>query len=303
MAKKSVPRSVKEKALGDCVIPGPIPAKALPDLVMPRDGDDVQKIAEYVEWQSRGEKVVHAEKISAETILGRKHECWDVRTNKTRYWVITEPTNLYSQSLFPSLDYTLSFHIGVTARMMARHEPSVEALEQITMQDAWRRWQQAGQVLDEAEEAEDFQAVGMRCRECLIAMARILALPEMVPDGTAAPKKADAIHWCELIANHVARGSSAKEVRGYLKSTSRAAWELVNWLTHARGATRADAVLAHEVTQHVLAIFGTAVFRFRQGIPDRCESCGSYKFGLWADEPGVPMRPRCQACGWMKSEK
>ncbi len=131
-------------------------------------------------------------------------------------------------------------------------------------------------------------------------MVRILALPEMVPDGTTAPKKADAIHWCELIANHVSRGSSAKEVRGYLKGTSKAAWELVSWLTHAQSATRADAILAHEVTQHVLAIFGTAVFRYRQKIPDRCESCGSYKIGLWADEPGVPMRPRCHACGWIK---
>lgn len=189
VAKKSRPRSAKERPSGDCTIPGPIPVNALPDLVMPRDRDDVQKIAEYVEWQAKGEKVTHAEKLSTEAVFGRKHECWDVRTNKTRYWVITEPTNLYQQKLFPSLDYTLSFHIGVTARMMARHEPGVEALEQTTMQDAWRRWQQAGQVLDEAEEAEDFQAVGMRCRECLIAMVRTLALAEMVPGGATAPKR------------------------------------------------------------------------------------------------------------------
>lgn len=262
----------------------------------------MDKIAAYVEEQADGEKVVHAEKVSAETVFGRKHECWDVRTKKARYWVITEPTNLYLQKLFPSLDYTLSFHIGVTARMMTLHEPGVEILEEITLQDAWRRWQQAGEALNEAEEAEDFQAVGMRCRECLVAMVRILALPEMVPDGETAPRKADVIHWCELIANHVARGASAEEVRGYLKNTSKAAWKLVNWLTHAHGATRADAILAHDATQHVLAIFGTAVFRYRQGIPDRCGGCGSYKIGLWADEPGVPLRPRCQTCGWTKPD-
>ena len=300
MAKNSKPRARKKKPSDDCTIPWPILAKALPDLVLPRDGQGVQKIVEYVEWQAEGEKVVHAEKVSTETVFGRKHECWDVRTTKTRYWVITEPTNLYTQKLFPSLDYTLSFHIGVMARMMTRHEPGVEVLEQITMQDAWRKWEQAGEALNEAEEPEDFQAVGMRSRECLVAMVRLLALPEMVPEGGAPPRKADVVHWCELIANHVARGSSAKEVRGYLKSTSKSAWELVNWLTHAHGATRADAILAHDATQHVLAIFGTAVFRYRQGIPDRCESCGSYKIALWADEPGVPLRPRCQACRWMK---
>jgi len=142
----------------------------------------------------------------------------------------------------------------------------------------------------------------MRCRECLIVMVRTLSTPNMVPVETAAPKHADVVHWCELIANHVAKGSSAKEVRAYLKATSKAAWDLVSWLTHAHNATRADGMLAHEVTQHVLAIFGTAMFRHRQGFPDRCGACGSYRIGLWAAEPGVAMRPRCEACGWMAFE-
>lgn len=68
----------------------------------------------------------------------------------------------------------------------------------------------------------------------------ILALPEMVPEGNEAPKKADVIHWCGYMAKHVARGSSAKEVSGYLKNTSKAAWDLFSWLTHASGARRAD---------------------------------------------------------------
>jgi hypothetical protein len=61
-------------------------------------------------------------------------------------------------------------------------------------------------------------------------------------------------------------------------------------------------MLAHDVTQHVMAIFGTAMFRHRQGIPDRCGGCGSYRVSLWADGPGIPMKPRCEACGWMKND-
>ncbi len=301
MTKKPTARPRKKVAPTECTIPPAIPVKAL-SKVLPRADRAVQKIVDYVEWQADGEKVMNAEKISTKAILGKKHDCWDVRTNKARYWVITQPTNLYLQKLFPSLDYTLSFHLGLATRIMAKHTPSVPAIEQMTQQDAWRRWQQAGEVLDSAEEAEDFQAVGMRCRECLIVMVRTLTLGEMVPEGDLPPKQADVIHWCELIANHVARGSSAKEVRGYLKSTSKAGWELVNWLTHARNATRADALLAHQIVEHILAIFGTAVFRYRQGIPDRCGSCGSYRIGLWADEPDAPLRPRCEACDWRKPE-
>jgi hypothetical protein len=65
----------------------------------------------------------------------------------------------------PSLDYTLSLHIGIGARMASAKPVDVHPFEQIVMADAWRRWEQAGELLNEAEEAEDFQAVGMRCRE------------------------------------------------------------------------------------------------------------------------------------------
>lgn len=302
MTKKPSPKLKKND--DDCTIPPPIPAAALSKLVFPRDDKVVKDISAYVEWQSRKqkEKVVHAEKISEEFVMGRKHECWDVHTNKSQLWVITEPTNLYDKKLFPSLDYTLSFHIGIAARMMSQHKPGVDVLEEMTMPDAWRRWEQAGEVLNEAEEAEDFQAVGMRCRECLIVMVRTLALPKMVPTNASPPKHADVVHWSELIANHVAHGASAREVRGYLKTVSKSGWELVSWLTHAQGASRADAILAHGVTQHILATFGTAMFRHRQGIPNRCGDCGSYRIGLWADEPDTLMRPRCQVCGWMKRD-
>ena len=70
------------------------------------------------------------------------------------------------------------------ARVMARHEPGAGVLEQITMPAAWRKWGQAGQALDEADEPEDFQTVGMRCRECLVAMVHALKLPAMVPANT-----------------------------------------------------------------------------------------------------------------------
>lgn len=299
MSKK--PKKPKRRAIdNDCVIPPAIPVEALSGLVFERDEKSAEEIAAYVEGQSRGEKVRHTEKVMTQTVLGRKYECWDVRTNKSRLWVITSPTNLYEQKLFPSLDYTLSFHIGLMARVMARHEPNTGVLEQMTMPAAWRRWQQAGEALDEAEEPEDFQSVGMRCRECLIAMVRAIALPEMVPVGTEVPKRADVVGWCALIADRIAHGPSADRVRGYLKAISKAGWELVNWLTHANGATRADGLFGLELTQHILAMFGTAMLRYRQGIPDRCEDCGSYQFELWADEAGVPLRPRCRTCGWTK---
>jgi|SRR6516225_5554118 hypothetical protein len=121
--KPKAPKKATRAAASDHVIPPGIPIEALPRLVFEQDERSAQEIADYVEDQSHGEKVLHAENVMTQRILGRQYQCWDVRTNKARFWVITAPTNLYDQKLFPSLDYTLSFHIGLMARVMARREP------------------------------------------------------------------------------------------------------------------------------------------------------------------------------------
>ena len=294
MNREDIP---KKLLTDECTIPPVIPPAALPNLMFKRDRQAERAIREYVEWQAQDEKVDHAERVTTEFVLGRRLEAWDVYTDKGRWWVITSPTNLYSQELFPSLDYTISFHVGVTARIMSEPGPGVPDLEQALLASAWRRWEQATEALEEAEEAEDFQAVGMRCRECLIAMVKQVAAPDMVPEGAVAPQRSNFTEWSELIANHVARGESAQHVRGYLKAISRSGWQLVNWLTHASGATQMDAILAVDVTQHVLATFGTALFRSNRSIPDRCPNCGSYKIGIWKSDDDAELVTRCQACG------
>src|SRR5712671_3217247 len=63
---------------------------------------------------------------------------------------------------------------------------------------AWQRWEQATETLDMAEEAEDFQAVGMKCRECLIQLVRFLAKSEMFPPGEDAPQRSNFISLSAL---------------------------------------------------------------------------------------------------------
>ena len=88
----------------------------------------------------------------------------------------------------------------------------------------------------------------------------------MIPSGQEAPKVADFIHWSELIANSIAHGSSAEEIRGYLKSISKSTWQLVNWLTHATNAVRFDGYLSVMATENVLNTYGLALVRHKRGI-------------------------------------
>lgn len=291
----------KKTVRGRCTIPGPVPLSVLNDFALKRSDHEVDDIRGYVEWQSPKEKVTYLEKVATERLYDRKLDVWDVRTTGERYWVITNPTNLYSQELFPSLDYTLSFHVGVTARMMVSRKRTGADEQQDRLAAAWRRWTQAAEALDRADEAEEFQAVGMRCRECLLAMIRGIASEAMVPAGQAPPKKGDFLHWSELMANALASGSAADEIRGYLKAIAKSTWQLVGWLTHASNAGRLDAHVVLDATESTLAAFGAAVLRRERGAPERCPRCSSYRIAsvhvpdLEIDPPYAAL---CESCGW-----
>jgi hypothetical protein len=291
----------------DCVIPGPVEPEALERYLFKRSPfDGADEVRRYVELESGEEAVNYLEKLSTERVIGRDHETWDVHTTGERYWVITNPTNLYSQRLFPSADYTLTFHVGLTARIASRRRADVEEDEQSRLVAAWRRWEQAGEALDAAREAEEFQAVGMRCRECLLVLVRSIADESMVPPGQERPKAGDFVQWSENIADALASGSSAKQMRSYLKGLAKSCWQLVSWLTHAANAVRFDAEMAVEATQATLAAYSTALLRFEQGVPTRCPDCSSYQVSSRylpeKDESGSYVTV-CGSCGWFDHEQ
>jgi hypothetical protein len=280
------------------VIPGPVSDSALKKTVLKQPEHEERYIREYVELEAGGEKVTHLEKLATENLFDRRLDAWDVRTNKDRYWVITNPTNLYSQKLFPSLDYTVSFHIGVTMRVMARQARKAPEHEHRLSQSVWRRWEQAAEALEEADEAEGFQAVGMMCRECLIAFVRSVSSTDMVPEGQKAPKAGDFVQWSGLIADTIARGNSAEKVRGYLKAMSKSTWQLVNWLTHSSNAVRFDGWMAVDAVQTLLSTFGIALVRHEKGTPDRCPKCSSYRVVADFRAELDTYVSLCEACGW-----
>jgi len=257
-AKRSLHTRALKKKNGECVIPRAMPAEALADYILNAGDDEADRIRSYVEWQAPNETVRHLEKVASESIFGQQMAAWDVRTNKNRWWVITNPTNFYLQKLFPSLDYTLSFHVGVTTRMMQSDMSEEQEHAHDRINQLWNKLARARATLFSAQKAEDFQSVGMKCRVCLLFLAQSLGQAEMVPEGQKAPQRGNFIDWCELIANHLAIGSSNEQLRSYLKAISKSTWQLVNWLTHAQNAGRYDGSIAADATENVLESFMVA---------------------------------------------
>ncbi|GAB3474267.1 hypothetical protein FB471_4868 [Amycolatopsis cihanbeyliensis] len=204
-----------------------------------READEVRA---YVESQA-AEEVVHLEKAASELVGPVRHDIWDVHGTASRWWVVTNPTNLYDQADFKSRDVVLTFHIGLALRIEYGQERTVPVTPESAelLRGSWRRWQQAFEAYDSTDEAEAFQSVGVRIRERLVSFVGETRDGELVPDGQTPPKTADVKGWTELLANRLAAGESAARLRSYLKKLAVETWEYVNWLTHAKNAVRMDA--------------------------------------------------------------
>ncbi len=263
-------------------------------------------VTQYFEIEAPDEKVKLAEKVSSERSQGERHDVWNVHTNKTRWWVITNPTNLYSQDEFPSMDYALSFHIGLMSRLADKNRVDESEEEVGRLIGVWRRWEQASKALDKADEAEEFQAVGAMCRETLLSLVKEISKKEMLPPKKEIPKQGDFIGWSGIVADYLAKGEHSRHIRQYLKLTSQEVWELVGWLTHTKSATRYDGLFVLDATIDLISSFGKVLVRFESPVPERCPKCSSYRLTsdfrpeLKGTDPYVRL---CEACGWEETKK
>lgn len=247
-----------------------------------------QAIVAYVESQAK-EAVLHAERAASELVGPARHEIWDVHCTASRWWVISNPTNLYSQLDFKSRDVALTFHVGLTLRVHYAEERQVPVRPENAslLPGSWRRWEQAFEAYDSGDEAENFQAVGVRLRECLVSFVMEVRNDEIVPPGDTPPKASDFKAWTELLANFLAPGEGSTKLRAYLKKQAIETWDYVNWLTHAKNAMRLDAEIGLQIVQHLLSLFTAARMRHSASTL-RCGACGSYRVVT-----GV-----CSHCSW-----
>lgn len=261
-----------------------------------------RSVIAYLHSEAHDETVTHAEKIASERVLGQQHDVWDIRTDKARWWVVTGMTNLYSQDDFKSMDGVLSFHIGLMARVMEREARKAPERPEPRLARTRRQWEQAAEAQNDADEAEEFQAVGMRCRETLVSFARAMADDALVGDGEQCPKGSDFVSWADFVADAVAPGERNARLRGYLKGTSKKAWDYVSWLTHAKNAGRRDGDLAVEITAHILSLFEQTIWHAEMNMPDRCPDCDSYRVApdwqIDEENAQIVQAQVCSACGW-----
>ncbi|UDM49576.1 hypothetical protein [Cupriavidus sp. MP-37] len=291
-----------DKPQGDCVLPPdhPLPADQLGRYSPERDYYAEKDIADYVESQAREEAVQNVERVKTEYVMGQPYEIWDVSTDKDRWWVITNPTNLYSQRHFPSLDYTLSFHVGLMMRVASHSERAGEP-EPTPFDEVFRRQNQATDLLERAVEAVDLQAVGMQLRECLISLVAAVRRRVDVPVDGDRPKDADVVAWNRLLTGHLCPGERNDELRNYLRAATDKAWPLVNWLTHHRNASKTAALIAVDAVDAIVKHYARLLSRERTDRVEQCPRCKSRNVRTFFDieiQPDGAYFEACRECGW-----
>lgn len=242
----------------------------------------------HFEAQVGDDPVVHLEKVAVERVGAVVHDIWDVHCRDSRWWAVSDPLNLYSQEDFKSRDVVLTFHVGLAVRLASREQIPITGTAAALLPTAWRLWEQAVEALTTGREAEDFQAVGVRLRECLVSYAAEIADDDLVPEGTEPPKGADVVGWTNLLAQRLAADSSSEQLRSYVKKLARETWDYVNKLTHAKNASSYDAEIGAAAVSHFLSIITAVRMRWTAGDHQRCAACGSYRVAA----------STCMRCGW-----
>lgn len=148
-------------------------------------------------------------------------------------------------------------------------KPTLEAFEtssggsSITMPIVdWDEWERIKRTIikikmnsGSAQNEEDYQQVGLLCREVIISLAQVAYNPTL--HGIADEKgttigKTDAVRMIGNYLNVTLSGSSNEELRQYAKATNK----LANLLTHKRDATKKDMMMAVSATIALINFIG-----------------------------------------------
>jgi hypothetical protein len=133
--------------------------------------------------------VTLVQSVGTQRTLGRRHDLYDVHCERTRWWIITDPTNLYPTERLPRsrTSADLPYWPGVfTAERNRRALNDAEAEEHVS--SSWCRFSPAIDDMNDAEASEDYKAVGVKYRDALIALGKEHAAAEWVGDVTNRPQ-------------------------------------------------------------------------------------------------------------------
>ncbi|QHI37780.1 hypothetical protein IMCC3317_31620 [Kordia antarctica] len=211
---------------------------------------------------------------------------WNVKTENEAYWLVeggSTPMNMYTQGAnYLSADEAYSFHMGLTQRLAKRYQNefkhiideiplNIEHLKSIN-----RKLKMASEKLDIHLEPEEFQSIGLLCRESLIDLSKELCErnPQLVKEKGL--KKADFKGVSNAFIDYYIPGNQNSDLRNYSRKMVDSAWSYNSMIVHSQNKKYPDAKIALLFTSATVSLIENLFYKhlgFDQELA--CSECGS----------------------------
>lgn len=275
----------------------------------------VENIKEYVESQSKDKcKVLSAKPEHTFNDLGIEVCVWNVKTDTDGDWWVVEgdtvPMNLYPQSAYYfGADEVYSFHMGLMERMQAAHEKyNPEAFVRgITLDtditpQLFRKLKNVALLIDTAKEIEDFQSIGVQCREILIELGNYIYVPSMA-GADEQPQESNFKKKAELFISFYLEGAENSDYRSIIKKLTESTWRYAAKITHASNTTFYEATTCVMLCTSLVGVYENIMQKVFDPLSQyECSSCKSKKLTIDSDdsnEDGIVQKLylKCEECG------
>jgi hypothetical protein len=264
-------------------------------------------IIEYLKTQSDVDEVTNIKCAETFKDLGVIVNVWNVKTKSKAYWVVegeTVPMNLYPhEAYYFSADEAYSFHLGLTQRLSKREEIDFKhVIDEIPLdidhlKSISRKLKVAAEKLQIHLEPEDFQSIGLMCRESLVDLSKELynRNPELMKSKEL--KRSDFKGIANAFIDYYIPGKQNSDLRNYSKKLIENAWSYNSTVVHSQNKKFPDAKIALLFTSCAISLMENLFYKhfgFDQDFG--CSDCGSLQVEFIDNENGT-MTSVCQVCG------
>jgi hypothetical protein len=237
---------------------------------------------------------------------------WNVKTNKGAWWVVegdNMPMNLYTQDAFYfSADEAYSFHLGIIQRLTERDRQNFKhiideiPLDLERIKSIKRKLSIAAQELNTAIEAEDFQSIGLVCRECLIDLSKELIKRNKDLMKEKNIKEGDFKNVATSFIEYYIPGKSNSDLRNYSRKVVDIAWSYSSQIVHSSTKSLPDAKINILFVSTVVSLFENLFFK-HIGFDNElfCDECQSGDYELLETGKGTELLFVCNACEFKKN--
>ena len=148
----------------------------------------------------------------------------------------------------------------------------------------FRKLKSIATLIDSAVEIEDFQSIGVQCREILIEVGNSIYFDEMACEGEQ-PQASNFKRKAELFVQFYLVGSENSDYRNIIKKLTEATWDYACKITHSINATFYDASTCVTLCTSLVGVYENIQQKVFDPISQyKCKVCKSKKLKIVNDE-------------------